>query len=291
MGVGADGRAFFFEPGRMVQITLLAPLLVVVVLASADPDPEHCSGTPPSVNKTILNARQVPAPVLPLLSPSNTPVLPSRHSLILFSFVPCLAHARYTFAQVAELNLVPFPSGATTVSPAYLPLTPRTTTIAVAAPTPDGATLVHPLALLLADEIKAATSGAVVPITATLDSHHSSTVQDGALPTQTILLQLQNPATGPASTPTSTAAPDETYSLSVHPTTGAVVTSTSYSGLVAGTITLLQAIEYSEDTDAAGWITPQNCTTAPKWRVPALTVADDTPALPYRAMMVYSARF
>jgi hypothetical protein len=173
------------------------------------------------------------------------------------------------------------------------------------------------LGQLLAEEIKAATSGVVVPTVSVSDAtaNAATSAVNGAPQTTRIQLVLDPIArrvgvsrgAGTGRDSPAAAAALETYSLHVMafadgsgagaPTSGggggpgtAVVTSGSYGGMVAGTATLLQAVVFGADTDAAGWTTPQNCSTLAEWRLPVIAVVDDTPALPYRGAMVDAAR-
>lgn len=163
-----------------------------------------------------------------------------------------------------ELNLVPFPTGSTAARPAYLPLLHDTRIIVKS----EMKELVQPLAVLLSEEIHAATSGAV---TATIGIDAGTQAS-----ASTIIHLVLAPSTKTASREDTA----EKYTLTVDPSpagAGVVVSSATYAGLVAGTATLLQSIEFSGNADSAGWTTPNNCTTVSKWRIPALTITDDAP--------------
>ena len=127
-----------------------------------------------------------------------------------------------------------------------------------------------PLAELLSAEVNASTGGAV-----NLRIGPAS----GALANSSVIsMSLSTVSHG--------AAPNG-YSL-VSTAKGATLSASTYSGMVSATATLLQAIEFSGDYDAVPR-TNKNCTTAAEWRLPAVSI-EDSPALPYRGIMVDAAR-
>jgi hexosaminidase len=79
----------------------------------------------------------------------------------------------------------------------------------------------------------------------------------------------------------------ESYQLQIS-RSGVKLIAGTYAGMIAATATLVQALELEGDYDAVP-TTPENCTTAPVWRVPVMEIADG-PALPYRGIMVDAAR-
>ena len=224
--------------------------LALLLLAAALPPPAESTAAAP------LPAEQCGGePVNASSTPFRTPGAP----------------ATFTFPAVPAPRLVPFPASLQAEA-AYLPL--AGCAIRVGGTAAEQKQLL-PLATLLAAEVKAATDGAVrLPVvTATSSS-------------PTILLSLSPSVVGGA----------EAYSLSVSGES-ATLTAPSYAGMVAATATLLQAVERSFDYDAVPRTKEKetkagprgNCTTAPAWRLPAISVHDQ-PALPYRGIMVDAAR-
>ena len=173
---------------------------------------------------------------------------------------PYHQNGRFTFLAVPSPNLVPYPTSLR-ASAQYLSLLNCSLSF-------DDASL-SPLAELLSVEVLAITAGAVnLSVGAA-----SSTPVDSAV----ISLSLSTSPHGAAGG----------YSL-VSTAKGATLSATSYAGVVSATATLLQAIEFSGDYDAVPR-TKLNCTTVPEWRLPALNI-QDSPALPYRGIMVDAAR-
>jgi hexosaminidase len=179
-----------------------------------------------------------------------------------------LLDARYTFAQAPAPRLVPFPHSLQVVMPpAYLQLS--SVSAIVLADSPAGQAIMRPAALVLAAELKAATGGAI----------DLEVKYDAPAPTITLTLAGNElPRLGG----------EEAYTLNIDTTAGVTVSAGTYAGITAATGSLLQAVELSGNHDAVPR-TPQNCTTAPVWRVPAMTVSD-APGLSYRGIMVDAAR-
>ena len=174
-----------------------------------------------------------------------------------------LLNGTLTFPAMPAPRLVPFPISLRARA-AYLPLQ--------RIPIHVGSKDLISLGQLLASEVLAATSGAVVlPVTA------EPTAGAAASPAIVISLAPSGNSNGNA----------EAYTLNITATSAALSAST-YAGLVAGTATLLQSVEFSGNVDAVPR-TRNNCTTAPVWRLPALVIADE-PALRYRGIMVDAAR-
>lgn len=172
---------------------------------------------------------------------------------------PFHQNGRFSFQAVPAPKLVPYPASLR-ASADYLSL--QNCTLSV-----DDVSLL-PLAELLSTEVRASTSGAV----------NLSVVARGIPPNSSVIsLSLSKTAHGAV----------DGYSL-ISSATGAVLSSTTYGGMVSATATLLQAIELSGDYDAIPR-TKANCTTVREWRLPALNI-QDSPALPYRGIMVDAAR-
>lgn len=173
---------------------------------------------------------------------------------------PFHQNGRFTFQAVPAPNLVPYPASLR-ASAGYLSL--QNCWLSV-----DDASLL-PLAELLSAEVHGSTGGAV----------NLSVGTTSRMPTNSSVLSLSLATTSHGAA--------EGYSL-VSTATGAMLSSTTYAGMVSATATLLQAIEFSGDYDAVPR-TKTNCTAAPEWRLPTLSI-HDSPALPYRGIMVDAAR-
>jgi hexosaminidase len=80
---------------------------------------------------------------------------------------------------------------------------------------------------------------------------------------------------------------EQPYSfVKVSSSSGVILKGATYQGLAAATTTLLQSLEHSGDDDGGG---PFNCSAAPVWRVPHITIYD-RPEFEYRGLMVDAAR-
>jgi hypothetical protein len=187
------------------------------------------------------------------------------------------APAAFTFDAMPAPRLVPYPTSLQ-ADAAYLPLAGCAIHVYGTSAEVD---LLKPLAQLLAAEIKAATDGAVSMPVATVPGSAAREVAAESV-TPMIMLSLSDVSAGGGAANAS-----EAYSLSVS-NDAARLTASSYAGMVAATATLLQAVERGFNVDAVPR-TKLNCTTAPEWRVPVISVHDQ-PALPYRGIMIDAAR-
>ncbi len=175
---------------------------------------------------------------------------------------PFHQNGRFTFLAVPAPKLVPYPASLR-ASADYLSLHSCSLTF-------DDASLL-PLAELLSTEVNVSTGGAV-----SLRVVHGTA--SGVLANSSVIsLSLSTTPHGAA----------DGYSF-VSTAKGATLSASTYAGMVSATATLLQAIEFTGDYDAVPR-TKKNCTTAPEWRLPALNI-EDSPALPYRGIMVDAAR-
>eukprot|EP00935_MAST-01C_sp_MAST-1C-sp1_P001202 g1202.t1 len=123
----------------------------------------------------------------------------------------------------------------------------------------------RPAGLLIVSEIRDATAWAIKPVLSSSGGNSPITLALGG----------------------GSALVGEAYTLDIA-SDGVKLTAGTYAGMVAATATLVQAVEMAGDYDAVP-TTPQNCTTAPVWRLPVMEVSD-SPALPYRGLMVDAAR-
>jgi len=207
-----------------------------------------------------------------LLLRGTSSAAPAEHCTTAPSVNATRLDARYTFAAAPAPLLVPFPRSLLPAAPPTYVTLSGLSAIALAG-SPAEQALLRPAGLVLAGELKAATGGAV----------DLAVVAAPILPpwTPQITLSLDGALGGGG---------EDVYRLSVDGSSGAVAVSAgTFAGVSAGTGTLLQAVSLGADHDATPE-TPQNCSTAPAWRLPAMQVADGEAALPYRGIMVDAAR-
>ena len=168
-----------------------------------------------------------------------------------------LLNGTYTFHAMPAPLLVPYPSQLA-ASPAYLSLSATPSIVLMG--TPAEQAIMRPAGLLIVSEIRDATAWAIKPVLSSSGGNSPITLALGG----------------------GSALVGEAYTLDIA-SDGVKLTAGTYAGMVAATATLVQAVEMAGDYDAVP-TTPQNCTTAPVWRLPVMEVSD-SPALPYRGLM------